>query len=301
MSKIEIFMSRIRPKWSLIFEVTNDCNLRCPFCYVIRENRLKKEIILPDQFEHILNIYRPLYLQMTGGEATTHPDFIKLIEISNKYCVSTQISTNGLILDKYINEFTNLKKKPVIGISLDAPNELHDDIRNRKGLFKKIMKNIFLLREKKIPVAFAMTIFGKHDIENLPSGNLHFIDDMIAFCDKYQITVNIQPFNPAQKETRIQLGKILLKSKSKYVVNSKAYRKMLIYGNWGNCRFNWTQISINSKGKRLPTFPNKCYFCKDCSKCYYSCVWEPSLLTSKYLLPSAMELLKQAILLGVFN
>jgi len=301
MLKFEKFLTILRPKWSLIFEVTNGCNLRCPFCYVIREKRLKQDFISPDKFKQILQTYRPLYLQMTGGEATTHPNFIELIKISNNYCLSTQISTNGLLLNKYIDEFAKLKKKPVIGISLDAPNELHDVIRNRKGLFKRIISNIHLLRNKKIPVAFATTVFGKNDIPNLPEGNLYLVEEMITFCDKHQITVNFQPFNPAQKETRVKLGKILLKSKSIYLVNSKAYRKLLINGNWGNCRYNWTQISINAKGKKLPTFSNNCYFCNDCSKCYYSCVWEPSLLTSRYLLPSAMTLLKQALIMGIFN
>ena len=297
----EKFIESLRPKWSVIFEVTNNCNLRCPFCYVIREQRLKSENISLDKFEQVLKIYRPLYLQMTGGEATTHPNFIDLIKISNKYSlVSTQISTNGLILHKFIKEISNLKKKPVIGISLDAPSDLHDEIRNRKGLFNRIMKTIYLLKENKIPHAFAMTVLGKGIIPKLPEGTLHLVNDMIDLCEKLNVPVNVQPFNPCDEKTRISLGRILLKSKSKHVVNSQAYRKMLIKGNWSSCRYNWTNISISSKGNQLPTFKNNCYFCSDCSKCYYSCVWEPSLLTSDHFLSTAKSLLDQALLIGIF-
>lgn len=294
---IEKVFSRLRPKWSVIFEVTNDCNLRCPFCYVIREKRLKKQHIPLDQYERVLKTYKPLYFQMTGGEATVHPNFMELIKIAMKHVGFTMhVSTNGVLVERYIKEIGNLKRKPMIGISLDAPSDLHDAIRNRKGLFKRIVRTIHLLRENKIGHAIAMTVFGKDDIPNLPEGNLHLVEELIGFCDKLHVSVNAQPFSPAKKETRIALGKILVKSKSKYLINSKPYRKMLINGNKGYCRYNWTHISINSKGRRLPTKRDGCYFCDDCSKCYYSCVWEPTLLTSRKFLPSAGSLLKQFLI-----
>ncbi|MHC1592041.1 MAG: radical SAM protein [Candidatus Helarchaeales archaeon] len=296
---VERVFAHLRPKWSVIFEVTNDCNLRCPFCYVIREKRLKRTHVSLEDFEKVLKIYKPLYLQMTGGEATIHPEFIKLIKISFKYVlVSMQISTNGLLVHKYVKELASMKRKPIIGISLDAPNELHDTIRNRKGLFNRIMKTVYLLKENQIPHAFATTIFGKGDIPNLPEGNLHLVDDIIALSEKLQVSINLQPFSPAKKETRIVLGKKLLKSRSKYIVNSIPYRKMLIDGNWTKCRYRWTHVSINSRGKELPVMKDNCYFCDDCSKCYYSCVWEPTLLTSSKFLPAAGSLLKQGLLLG---
>lgn len=298
-------LSHIRPKLSLIFEVTNACNLRCPFCYVIREERLKQEHIPLDKYERILKIYRPLYLQMTGGEATVHPNFIELLRIASKYVLEMQISSNGVLLEKFIYQFLELPKTPAIGISLDAPSELHDKIRNRKGLFRRILKNIKLLKQHKIPHALAMTVFGKNDIPNLPEGNLHLVEDMITFCDKLHLSVNIQPFSPANKETRVALGKKLLKSKSYFLINSKPYRKLLISGNWfatglkSECRYNWTNISINSRGFQLPTQPNNCYFCDDCSKCYYSCVWEPSLITSRHFLPTVRSFLKQGLSLNI--
>ncbi len=292
-------LPRIRPKLSLIFEVTNACNLRCPFCYVIREGRLQKEFVSLETYEHVLKIYRPLYLQLTGGEISVHPDFIELLRIASKYVLSMQISSNGLILNKYITSFLDLPKTPAIGISLDAPSDLHDQIRNRKGLFKRILTNIKLLKENKIPHALAMTVFGKNDIPNLPEGNLHLVEDMISFCEKLGLYINIQPFSPAQKETRVGLGKILLRSKSKYIINSVPYRKLLITGNWYNCRYSWTNVSINSKGHQLPTQPKNCYFCNDCSLCYYSCVWEPSLITSRSFLPTFMSFIKQGLSLNI--
>jgi len=272
---------------------------------VIREERLKQQHVDLTTYEKVLKIYRPLYLQITGGEATTHPKFMDLLKIAQKYAlVQTQLTTNGLIIHKFIDEITKMKKKPAIGISLDAPSELHDDIRKRKGLFKRIMKTIYLLKQNNIPHAFSCTVFGKGNLPELPNGTIHLVEDMIDFCEKINVTINFQPFNPCERETRIALGKKLLNTKSKYVINSKPYRKMLVIGNEHHfksmCRYNWTNVSINSKGNQLPTFQNKCYFCDDCSKCYYSCVWEPSLLTSHKFLSTAKSLLDQALLIGLF-
>jgi MoaA/NifB/PqqE/SkfB family radical SAM enzyme len=299
------FLTWLRPKLSAIIEVTNACNLRCPFCYVIREERLKQEHIPLDKYEQVLKTYRPLYLQATGGEATVHPHFIDLLKIASKYVLEMQISSNGVFIEKYIDDILKLKKIPAIGISLDAPNDLHDQIRNCKGLFKRILRSIHTLKEHRVPHALAMTVFGKDDIPNLPQGNLHLIDDMIEFCEKLQLYVNIQPFSPAKPATRIALGKKLLKSKSRYIINSIPYRKLLIKGNWfytgktTQCRYNWTNVSINSKGHQLPTQPNRCYFCDDCTKCYYSCVWEPSLITSRQFFPTVRSFIKQGLSLNI--
>lgn len=292
---IEKFLSWVRPKLSIMFEVTNACNLRCPFCYVLREHRMKNQFIPLDRFEKILNSYRPLLLHLTGGEVTLHPQFIELIKIASKYTLRTQIASNGLNIEKFIDSLIKLPKKPAFGIALDAPNELHDIIRGKKGLFRTILRTFLNLRKARIQHSLHVTVFGKNDLPFLPEGNLHLIDEMLSFCERFQLNANFQPFVPTQRETRIALGKKLLKSKSRYIINSIPYRKLLINGLSDTCRYNWTLISISARGYHLPTKIGNCYLCSDCSKCFFNCAWEPSLLTSIHFPRIILGLVKTAL------
>jgi len=298
---VEKFLSWLRPKYGVLFEVTNACNLHCPFCFVIQKNRMKNEFIPLERFEQILRTYRPLILQITGGEVSIHPHFIDLIKIASKYAIRTQISSNGLMLEQYIDDLIELPRKFAFGISLDAPNEVHDIIRNRKGLFKRVLETIKLFKKNRIPHSLHVVIFGKKDIPNLPEGNLHLVEKMLSFCQRYQLNANFQPYSPTQKEARATLGKILLESKSPYIINSIPYRKLLINGNWKTCRYNWTSISIDARGYRLPTMPGNCFFCSDCAKCYYSCVWEASLMTSTQFFQAVTGIVKPALSLYASN
>ncbi len=281
---------------SVICEVTDFCNLKCSFCY--ESVRRKKRHISPKVFKLVLRKFRPLYLQITGGEATLHPEFEKIIEIGVNNSIKTQISTNGTRLNNILPVIQKFpfRKRPIIGISLDGIGEIHDIIRGRRGLFKKIMEAIIEYKKLNIPFGFATTVFDKNMLPELPEGNLDQVPKLINLAEKFQVPINIQPCAPTSKELRTKLGQLLMKSSSRYLVNTLPYRKILIKGHYGKCRYTWTNISIGTTGEILPTKPDNCYFCNDCLKCYYSCVWEPSLITSRYFFPSIISFLKQALI-----
>ena len=82
----------------IYLEVTNICNLSCPFC--IKNNR-KKEFITIDDYIIILKKIRKytnyLYLHVSG-EPLMHPDINELINIGSKY-FNINITTNGYLIN----------------------------------------------------------------------------------------------------------------------------------------------------------------------------------------------------------
>ena len=101
----------------IYLEITNDCNLSCPFC--IKNKRLKKYMNKND-FIFILNKLKPytkyLYLHVLG-EPTLHPKINEYIDIASKYFY-INITTNGYLINQ-IKKNTNIRQ---INISLQSFN-----------------------------------------------------------------------------------------------------------------------------------------------------------------------------------
>lgn len=275
---------------SMIFEITDKCNLNCIFCY--EKYRRKNKDVTIEVFKKAIYKYKPLLIQLTGGEPTLHSNFNEILKIALQKVLLVQFTTNGWNLEEKIPFLIKLKKKPLIAISLDVFSSLHNKVRKRNELFEKIIGNINLLKKYKIPVALSTTVFGKSLIKELPQGNLPFLSKLLKFAEDKKVVINFQPASPTLEKLRIALGEFLLNSNSRYIANTFAYRNLLIKGHKGKCKYNLTNISLNTEGEILPTFYNNCYFCNDCLKCYYSCVWEPTLLTSAQGLSSINSYLK---------
>ena len=113
-------------------EITNNCNLSCPFCI---KNTRKKEFISLDNFKIILNkingFTKYIYLHIMG-EPLLHPNVNELINIaSSKYKVN--ITTNGYLINK-IKDNKNIHQ---LNISLHSFN-----INNKLSL-DEYLNNIF--------------------------------------------------------------------------------------------------------------------------------------------------------------
>ena len=102
-------------------EITNNCNLSCPFCI---KNKRKKEYMTFNEFKIILNkldgYTKYLYLHVLG-EPLTHPNINEFINYaSSKYKIN--ITTNGYLIENIKNN-KNIRQ---LNISLQSYNELYN-------------------------------------------------------------------------------------------------------------------------------------------------------------------------------
>lgn len=265
-------------KPSVIFLITDRCNLKCPFCFV-EERRGRLDVDF-DSFRAVLARRRPLLLQLSGGEPTVHREFPRLLEHALARVPAVTISTNGAGGWQRYRWLARLRRKPMVGFSLDAPDERHDAIRAKKGLFSNIMDAASRLKRRGVPVAFNATITGPGDFDSFPEGNIGMADGLIDLAQQMRIPINIQPYHLTAADTRRRLGLRLLSERSPWVIGSRPFREMLVDGPSGICRYNLLNVSVGPDGEPLPTWPGNCYFSPDCKRCYYSCVWEPTFLAS---------------------
>lgn len=129
-----LIKSRIfRKPIAISFDVTNRCNLRCPFCYW-KNFPKKSELELEDIKKLFVNFKRQgvLYCIYLGGEPLLRPDVLKLC---SRYIPINWTVTNGTIVPPKI-------QKLLYGVSIDGNEKIHDRIRG-KGVYKKAYLNFY--------------------------------------------------------------------------------------------------------------------------------------------------------------
>ena len=89
---------------SMTWELTNDCNFECPFCYIHEKNRRNKSE-WKYNFKNMKAIIdflidNGLFIcYLTGGECLIHPDFVKIYKYLKKRGVLVVILTNASLLN----------------------------------------------------------------------------------------------------------------------------------------------------------------------------------------------------------
>lgn len=154
-----------RPLYVMVKPVGSVCNLACNYCYYLEKGNLypeKKASVLSDELlEKFIQDYlnsqtmNEVLFTWHGGEPLMRPIsfYKKALELQYTYGFGRQIDnsiqTNGTLLT---DEWCIFLKENnfLVGISIDGPQEFHDEYRrNKQGLpsFYKVMKGIKLLKK----------------------------------------------------------------------------------------------------------------------------------------------------------
>ncbi|MBD5086388.1 MAG: radical SAM protein [Clostridiales bacterium] len=142
--------------FSLFFELTYRCNLKCVHCYNPKD-MANIELDFAQCKKAIDDAYEAGCFRITfsGGEATLHSHFLELVEYARNKHISVEIFTNGQLLSSNENLYRAvLEQYPYrIGISLySTDSKTHERVTCVKGSFDKTMSLIYRLREDNVNV-----------------------------------------------------------------------------------------------------------------------------------------------------
>lgn len=156
----------------LVISLTNDCNLRCKYCFVGEKNFCKK-IISKENIDEAIKAVKELakvknkkevFITFFGGEPTLYPKLIKYSmekarQELKEYKVSFGITTNGVFNDEIKNIL--VENEFTVTISMDGLPKFQDKQRvtpANTGTSHIIEQTIRDLKQRGLSVIVRMTI-----------------------------------------------------------------------------------------------------------------------------------------------
>jgi MoaA/NifB/PqqE/SkfB family radical SAM enzyme len=143
-------------------DVSKECNLRCKHCYFFEQD-YDAELSVDEWIEKLETLRRTTsrrqwpFFQCTwvGGEPLIRKE---LIERGRKYFRHNTVVTNGTI---------PLPDWPDVHfyISIDGDEPTHEALRNKKGIYRRAMRNVAEHPELEVTIAYCITARNVHCIE----------------------------------------------------------------------------------------------------------------------------------------
>lgn len=125
------------------YEVTLSCNCNCHHCDLGGFLENEKQIG-PEQYADLTRSLKPLVAQISGGEPLLRKDIAEIVgAIKGSADVPYVILvTNGVLFNE--SNYLQLREAGVsqFSVSLDFPDERHDEFRRHPGLYKRLEQRI---------------------------------------------------------------------------------------------------------------------------------------------------------------
>ncbi len=143
------------PKY-LIFFVTSKCNANCVFCHYreqIEDRSRKGQELTVEEIRQIARKYGKVSkLSFSGGEPFMREDLPEIVKTFIEHCQPDiiDIPTNGGLVERIeqsVPRILDVMDGQVLDIqlSIDGPEEIHDQVRGVPGLFRRSMETYALL------------------------------------------------------------------------------------------------------------------------------------------------------------
>ncbi len=145
-------------------EVTKRCNARCKFCDYWKT---REENALSD-YSEIIERIGPIYVSITGGEPLLRKDLEEVISlIKERNTVYIGMVTNGWLLTEERAKALLDAGVDQIAVSLDFPDERHDEFRGLPGLFDRIKKIVPVLSHMGFDRVVLNTVIMRENLKDV--------------------------------------------------------------------------------------------------------------------------------------
>lgn len=143
----------IMPEMLTVF-VTNRCPMRCRHCFYVKKMGRHLEEITAGQMEMLASSAGRIQIViLTGGEPLERSDLADLINLwSGPHRARVvALATSGYFPDRLERVLGEVFSRAAdtqldVGLSLDGPEEVHDQIRRRRGSYRRALESYAVLK-----------------------------------------------------------------------------------------------------------------------------------------------------------
>jgi MoaA/NifB/PqqE/SkfB family radical SAM enzyme len=168
------------------FYLTNRCNLRCKYCFVVNEtidkNILSAEFTREEAF-HLVDEFYSLGTRMMfllGGEPLMHKHIGDIVEYIVAKGIVLHVVTNGTLLAE---KYEAVKKAHAVCVSLDGVGEMNDCLRG-EGVYERAVAGLKKAREQGVRCRI-------HSV--VSRGNLRRFEEMARLAGELGVPLTVSP------------------------------------------------------------------------------------------------------------
>ncbi len=172
----------------LSFETTLSCVARCRHCDT-GGYRKNEQTLAPEDYLKYISELRPALVQLSGGEPLLRDDLPEIVRTirSNGTLPHLIVVTNGHLFNE--EKYLELREAGAdrFSVSLDFPNEKHDDFRRISGLYAHL--------EQLIP---QLASHGHGDIAMncaITSANLPYLKEAAERCIQWGVNISYSAYS----------------------------------------------------------------------------------------------------------
>ena len=170
------------------FEVTLSCVARCRHCDT-GGYRKNEQQLPPEEYRRYISELKPAVVQLSGGEPLLRKDLPEIVRsVKNGHSMPYVIVvSNGYLLDE--QKYLELREAGAdrFSLSLDFPNEKHDEFRRIRGLYAHL--------EKLVP---KLASYGNGDVAMnccITRANMSYLEDSALKCAEWGVDISYSAYS----------------------------------------------------------------------------------------------------------